>query len=110
MILLARALSWGALFNADATKGGVGEVWINLRSGGASSIFVLEARGKGRRSFFSPFTEKKTDLGLGVNGFKKKRRKEDFIAVYTRIPRPALRNNRPSSFVIKKAGLFFVDM
>ena len=72
--------------------------------------FLFKRRGEKDAVLFSPFAEKKPDRGLGVNGFKTKRRKEDFIAVYTRIPRPALRNNRPSSFAIKKAELYFVDM
>ena len=34
-------------------KSGVVDVRINRRSGGPSTLFFLEARGKGRRSFFS---------------------------------------------------------
>ena len=82
-------------------KSGVVDVRINRRSGDPSTLFFLEARGKGRRSFF-PFPRE----------FVKEEREEDFIAVYNKIPRPVLRNDRPvpSRFVIKKAGKLFLDM
>ena len=38
------------------------------------SFFCFRGEGKRTPFFFSPFTKKKPDLGLGMNGLKKKRK------------------------------------
>ena len=55
---------------------------------------------------FSPLPEKKSDRGLGVNGFKTETKGKRIIAVYNKTPWSAFRNNRPTRFVIRKAGTF----
>ena len=68
---------------------------------------LLPILGKRTRAvLFSPFPEKKPDRGLGVNGFKTETKRKRIIAVYNQIPLSAFRNNRPTPFVIKKAGTF----
>ena len=89
-------------------KSGVVDVRINLRSVGPSTFF-FGREGKKDVVLFFPFPRKKARSRVRCE-FVKEEREEDFIAVYNEIPRLVLRNDRPSRFVIKKAGKLFLNM